>query len=327
MDRRALLLGAAAASLGVRPAPAQDAYPNHALTLIVPFDLGTRVGLTATLLRPHLEAALHHRIELLPKPGADGELGHLLGAEASADGYTLTLVSGSLTVQHWLSNASTATPDNFAFVGQITAIPNMLLVRADSPYASLADLVSALRANPGALKTGGEPNWWPASALTRALFAVRAGVQPRIDEGYYSASGLLWALEAGQLDFVVVGVNDLRGTPAARRMRALAVSSEKPLQSLPGTPTFREQGYNIIIGWWHGLAVPRGTPRSVIASLRTALSTALAYPGLCADFTRNGLTVDPLDGATMHKRVTDEYQMIGELFTQLGKNVHVHRPI
>lgn len=326
MNRRALLLGATA-SLGVRRAAAQDAYPNRPLKLIVPFDLGTRVGLTAYLLRPHLELAVRQRIDLLPEPGADGELGHLLGAEADADGYTLTLVSQSLAVQHWLSNASTTTPENFAFVGQITAIPNLLLVRADSPFRSLADLVAALRAEPDALRTGGQPNWWPASAITRALFAVRAGVQPRIDEGYYSASGLLWALEAGQLDFVVVGLSDLRGTPASRRMRALAVSSEQRVSATPDTPTFREQGYDIVTAWWHGLATPTDTAASILATLRTALSTTLASSALRSDFARNGLTVDPLSGTAMRTRVIDEYQMIGELFTRLGKNVRVHRPI
>lgn len=327
MLRRTLLLGAGAAALGLASTDANAAYPDRMLNLIVPFDLATHVGRTAMALQPYLEHALRQHIELVPKSGADGELGHLLGAEAPADGYTLTMVSQSLAVQRWLTNASVAAPDNFTFVGQVTAVPNVLLVRADSTFATLEDLVAGMRASPDTLKTGGQPNWWPASALTRALFTSRAGVQPRIDEGYYTASGMLWALQAGQLDFAVVGVNDLHTVPATRQMRALAVSTERRLPALSGTPTFREQGWDIVMAWWHGVAVPKDTPADIVARLAAGLAAALDSPALVADFARNGLTVDPLDGPAMTRRVADEYQTIGALFTALGKNLRVRRAL
>lgn len=327
MQRRALLLGLGTAGLGVRPVRAGASFPDHALTLILPFDLGTHVGVTATVLRPYLEAALHQRIEFDLRPGGDGEAGHNAGAAAPADGYTLTMVSNALAVQYWLTTASLARPDSFTFLGQVTAVPNALLVRADSPFATTRDLVDALRAKPDSLATGGQPYWWPASAVARALFCQRAGIQPRIDDGYYNGARLLFALSRGQLDFAFAGVNDLRGPPMLLGLRALAVTTEARLLTLPETPTFREQGWNITTSWWHGLAAPKATPADIVARLGAALAAALASPDLRSDFARNGLSVDPLDGPILTQRVTEESQSVSELFTALGKNMRVHRPI
>ena len=325
MQRRSVLLGLCSAGLGMRQ-PRAGGFPDHSLTLILPFGQATHVGMTALLLRPYLEAALHQRIQFDLHSGGDGESGHNVGAAATADGYTMTIVSSSLVLAYWRTTASVATPDSFRFLGQITEVPNVLLVRADSPLATAQDLVVALRARPASLATGGQPSWWPTSAFTRALFCQLAGIQPRIDQSYYSTSELLFDLERGQLDFAVAGTNDLRAPLPLLGLRALAVSSATRLPALPDAPTFREQGWDVTTQWWHGLAVPKATPAAITARLAGALSAALASPDLRSDFARYGLTVDPLDGTSLTQRVADEFQAASELFTALGLNRRVHKP-
>ena len=327
MNRRALLLGLMGVGLGAHQLRSAAGFPNRPLTLILPFEEATHVGMTALLLRPYLEAALRQRIDFDVHSGGDGEAGHNVGAAAAADGYTLTIVSNPLALKYWLSTASVATPASFTFLGQITAVPNVLLVRADSPFATTRDLVDALRARPDSLTTGGQPSWWPASAMTRALFCRMAGIQPRIDQAYYYTSQLLFDLARGQLDFAFAGTNDLRSPPPVLGLRALAVSSTARLPALPDTPTFREQGWDLTMRWWHGLAVPRDTPDAIVAQLSRALSSALASPDLQVNFARNGLTVDPLDGPALATRVADEYQTAGKLFAALGLNRRLNKPM
>jgi tripartite-type tricarboxylate transporter receptor subunit TctC len=312
------------AGVGIRHAAARAAFPSHALTLIVPFAPGTSVGINARLLQPHLERALGQTIQLEFDQGAGGLAGHLAGAEAAADGYTLTMISASLTTQPWISRVSVARPDDFAFIGQVTSFPSVLLVRSESPLQTLAELVAALRASPESLTTGQLVGWWPP-ALAQAALLMRAGIKPRVVSSYYSGADLVVALAQAQLDFVVVGLADVRPSLNGGTLRALAVSGHT--RTLPATPSFREQGWDVTQAWWRGLAAPKDTPAEVVGRLSAALREALDSRALRADFSHNGLSVDPLDGPEFRQFVQDEYSTLGALFTSLGLNVRTPKPM
>jgi tripartite-type tricarboxylate transporter receptor subunit TctC len=309
--------------LGISRATARVAYPSRPLTVIVPFSPGTSVGINARLLQPHFERALGESIELQFDQGAGGLAGHLLGAAAAADGYTLTFVSSSLTTQPWLSRASTATPDNFAFIGQVTSMPGVLLVRADSQVRTLAELVATLRASPESLTTGTITGWWPP-AIALALFVARAAIKPRVVSSYYGGPELVIALAQGQLDFAVVGLADVGPSLNSGALRALAVTGH--VQALPATQTFQALGWPITIGWWRGLAAPAATPTEVTSRLDAALREALDSASLHADFGRSGLPVDPLGAAEFRQLVLDEYQTTGALLSSLGLNINGRKP-
>ncbi len=317
------LAGVCASGTGIRRGAAASAYPSRPLTLIVPFTPGSSVGTNARLLVPHLARALGQSVELQFDGGSGGIAGHLLGEAADADGYTLTMVSAPLTIQPWLNRAAVATPENFDFVGQVTSIPSVLLVRDDSRDRTLADLVATLRAWPESEATGTTVVWWPP-ALAQALFTARAAIKPRVVSVYDSGSALVEALAQRQLDFVVVGLADLGPSLDAGRLLALAVTARTP--ALPATPSFQEQGWDVTTAWWRGLAVPKDTPAERTSRLSTALREALDSAALRADFARNGLSVDPLDAPAFGRFVLDEYQTIGGLLASLGLNVRAAKP-
>jgi tripartite-type tricarboxylate transporter receptor subunit TctC len=317
------LAGICGMGVGTRRAVARAAYPSRALTLIVPFMPGSSIGINARLLQPYLERGLGQSVELQFVQGGGGLSGHLLGIEADADGYTMTMVSSSLTAQPWLSRASVAAPDDFAFIGQVTCLPSVLLVRADSPYQSLGELVATARADPGSLTTGTLIGWWPP-ALALALFELRAAIKPRVVASYYTGSELVVAVSEGQLDFAVVGSGDLGSSLDGRRLRALAVTGRT--QALRAVPSFAEQGLDVTIGWWRGLAVPVDTPGEAVVRLAVALQEALESPALRADFGRNGLSVDPLGGPAFRQFVMEEYRTVGGLFSSMGLNVRGTKP-
>jgi len=317
------LAGVCGMGVGTHRAVARAAFPSRALTLIVPFMPGSSIGINARLLQPQLAQVLGQNVELQFVQGGGGLSGHLLGIEAEADGYTVTMVSSSLTAQPWLSRASVAAPDDFAFVGQVTRLPSVLLVRADSPYQSLDELVAAARAAPGSLATGALNGWWPP-ALALALFDLRAAIKPRVVSSYYSGAELVVALSQGLLDYAVAGLDDLGPSLDGLRLRALAVTGRTPV--LPAVPSFQERGWDVTLGWWRGLAVPVDTPDEAVVRLAAALQEALESPALRADFGRNGLSVDPLDGPAFRQSVMQEYRTVGGLFSALGLNVRGMKP-
>lgn len=323
MHRRALLSALGAVGLGLGSIDANAAYPDRTLDLIVPFAPGSSVGINARRLQPYLERALGQKVHLEYDQGAGGLAGHLHGVEAAEDGYTLTLVSASLSVQPWLVRGSVARPDDFAFIGQVTSLPTVLLVRADSLHRTLADLVAAARAAPDALSTGALMSWWPP-ALAQSLFFKRAGINPRIKATYYSGTDMLVALSDGALDFAIVGLSDVSPSLAGGALRPLAVSTHSAV--LPATPSFREQGWDVSLSWWRGLAVPKATPDATVGRLSAALRQALDDPALRDDFSHNGLSVDPLDGPLLRQAVLEEYRTIGDLLTSLGLNVQTAKP-
>jgi tripartite-type tricarboxylate transporter receptor subunit TctC len=167
----------------------------------------------------------------------------------------------------------------------------VLLVRADSRYQTLTEMVAALRATPELLTTGNLVGWWSA-ALAQALS--------------------------------VVGLNDVGPSLKDSKLRALAVTERTP--TLPAVPSFQEQGVDVTLGWWRGLAVPTNTPDEVVDRLAVGLRQALDSPDLRTDFGRNGLSVDPLDGPAFRQVVLSEYQAAGALFTSLGINMRVAKP-
>jgi tripartite-type tricarboxylate transporter receptor subunit TctC len=323
--RRRAFLTAACGVIGARQAVA-SAYPNRGISLIIPFSAGTSVGINAQALQPYLELALGQRIEPIPTSGAGGAMGHLQGASAPADGYTITMVSESLAIQPWLIKASIVTPDAFTMIGQVTALPCVLLTRADGGPDTLGELVATLRVNPGSLTTG-DVAGWPASSVAHAMFNARADIHPTVVSSFYRGADMLMALESGQLDFAMVGIQDLHLPLSSQRLRALGVSGYARSHVLPSVPTFREQGWDITNAWWRGLAVPKDTPARIVDTLGAALTTVLATPALQADFARNALSVDPLDGPTMQRRVSEEYQAVGRLFASLHINVRGQQPL
>ncbi|MGH8816819.1 MAG: Bug family tripartite tricarboxylate transporter substrate binding protein, partial [Achromobacter pestifer] len=172
--RRRMLAACAALALGASAAPAfaADAYPNKPITIVVPFSPGSATDTSARILSEKLGPRLGVPIVIENKPGASGTIGSVTAARAPADGYTLVLTS---------SSTHSATPalfrklpydptGDFIHVIRIATIPMMLVVRADSPYTSVAKLVQATQGRPLNYAYGS-----PTSQIAGATFNTVAG--------------------------------------------------------------------------------------------------------------------------------------------------------
>ena len=318
MRRRQVLL-AATGMLLARGARAAG-YPARPINLIVPYGPGGGVGINARALQPYLEKQLHQTIIVDFKPGAGGIMGFTLGAHARPDGYTLTMVTSSITAAPWLIPHVDYTPEDYSYLGQVTFVPNMLIVNAESPYHTLSDLIAAMKRKPGELATGFESSW-PSPDVAQAVFFARAGVKGKVVPGFGGGAERIASLLGNHLDFSFNNLNEALPLYQAKRIRVLAISGATRAPDMPEVPTFREQGLDIAIGVWRTLAGPKGLPDAVVQTVSGALKTALQDPTLKADFAKVGLSTDYLDPVATRELVMREYAALGKLFTELGINI------
>ncbi len=316
MRRRDLLSAFMSASVALR---ARGARAERELTIVVPDLPGGAAGATMRILQPYLEQSLARPVVLDFRPGAGGIVGLTAGAQATADGTTLTLLTPAVTLAPWLSRRMDCTPADFAPVGRISFSPAVLAVRADAPYAGVADLL-ARRAEHEELAVPAPSDWDPPQ-VGQALFVARAGLSVHSVAGLTTPAERMAALLAGDVDLAFAPLGQVLDQGVAARLRVLGVSGPVRVPQMPAVPSLRETGFDIAVGAWRTLALPAGSPRQAIEQLSSALRTIMESPRLRAELTNAGLTPAWLGPTETTRALLDEYREAGTLFTALGLSV------
>ncbi|SNT08037.1 Tripartite-type tricarboxylate transporter, receptor component TctC [Noviherbaspirillum humi] len=292
MQRRTFIrfsaLGLASLALPVQ-ALAQDAYPAKPITVVVSFSAGGNNDVRARQLGVEVSKMLGKPVIIDNKPGASGNIGHEFISRAAADGYTLGIgAMGPLAVNPFVFPKVNFDPlKDFTPILLIEKAPLVLVTRTDKPFKSLKDVVAAAKAKPDSLTIG---NAGPGGAhhLSGELFKQQAGISllPVPYKGGGPASN---ALLAGEVDMMFEQTYAALPSIQAGRTRALAVTSEKRLPSLPDVPTMAELGYpKATVSNWLGLIGPKGMAPGVVKKLNESFNAALALPDLKAKITGPG---------------------------------------
>jgi tripartite-type tricarboxylate transporter receptor subunit TctC len=212
--------------------------------------------------------------------GAGGAVGTAQAAKATPDGYTLVVGSdGTLTVGPQARNTG-YTADNFVPIGLMATVPSGFIVRTDSPFKSLGELVAYLKANPRTKYTS--VGTGSGVHLEASLWADLAGVDI-VHIGNRGGKNAIVKLLSGEVTFIVVAATNL---PAQIKegsdLRPLAVTSGEPWEFAPSIPTLKSLGYDLETYTWWGLFAPKGTPEDVLKKLRAALHATLTDPEMVA---------------------------------------------
>jgi tripartite-type tricarboxylate transporter receptor subunit TctC len=284
---------AAAALLSAAPAAAQAPFPSRPVTIIVPFAPGGLADILARLVAEKLRASLGVPMVVENRPGAGGIAGARAAAAAAPDGHTLLLANTNLAINPSLYR-SLPYDTQAAFAPVILAItlPNILVVRADMPARSLAELIALAREAPGRL------NYASAGAgtfphLAMALFLQRAGIDVA-HIPFNGAAPAMAAILARQVELLASDPPGAIPQIAAGTLRPLAVTSLTRLSVLPDVPSAAEAGLpGFEAVGWQGFVAPAGTPEPVIRSLNAAITAALAAPDLRERLLSQGVTFTP----------------------------------
>ncbi len=283
MQRRTLIhtaLASLAAGAAGAPAFAQGSWPTgKPITYIVPFPAGGTTDILGRMIGQKLGAALGTTIVIENRGGAGGSVGSEVAARAAPDGYTLlggTISSHAINVSLY-PKLGYDTVKSFTPVILIGSNPVVLIVRKDSPFKTLQDVLAAARAKPGTISSASAGNG-TSQHMTLELLAYKTGTKfthvPYKDRG-----PAIQDLIGGQVDMmfdttVVAGPYIKSGT-----LRAIAVSSAKRLESMRDVPTIAESGVpGFEVLSWQGIFAPAGTPKPVVERLHNEIAKILQTP-------------------------------------------------
>jgi tripartite-type tricarboxylate transporter receptor subunit TctC len=258
---------------------AQDKYPSKPITIVCPYPAGGNTDQRSRQFGRFLSTALGVPVIVDNKPGAGGNIGTEIIARAKPDGYTIGMGNfAPLSVNPTMFKKVNFDPNkDFAPICLIERGPLVLMVRPDSPFKNVKDIVAAAKAKPGSLSyanggTGGSHH------LAAEMFKKMAGVEIT-NIPYKGGAPAAMDLMGGQVDMMFEQMYAASANIRAGKMRPLAITSLKRSPQFPDVPTMAEQGFpGYEISNWQGFIAPAGTPASIIKLLNEVTNKALADP-------------------------------------------------
>lgn len=312
------------AALAVLALPAAHAagYPDHPVTVVVPYPPGGGADLFGRAIANALQPGLKQTVLVENKPGAGGNIGGDYVARAAPDGYTLLLAAAGPTVINpsLYANMPFDPAKDLAPITCLEREHNLMVVTKSMPVKTLEEFLQYARANPGKLSFGSPGNGSPAQ-LAGELLKQRTGIQA--EHVPYKGSGpAITDLVAGHIDFMIDNMPALLPQVKAGGLRALAVPSDQRATAAPDIPTFDEAGQKgFVVMAWKGLMAPAGTDPAVIERLHAAVVKALQDPQLRARFQELGAEPLASTPAEFAKQIADETAWWGKLVKSTGTRV------
>src|SRR6266516_725149 len=308
MNRRAVLTFAAiaiAAGATVARSPAAQAqkFPSEPITLIVAWPAGGGSDISMRLLADTLSKQIKVPVVVLNKPGAGGAIGHREIVNAKPDGYTNGMFSSGGIALPYL-NAQANTYDELQPIAFFGEDPSALEVSSASGIGSLKEFVERARANPGKIKNGNDQPGG-ASFIAIALYEKKLNFKvARVSYAGYAPT--VTALMAGEVDSASVPIPDTIEQHKAGKLKILGVSATERHFMAPEIPTFREQGFDVVVGTWRCIAGPKGIPEDRLRFLETDIVAALKDPEFQAKAKQAGFVVGPGNAKETYQRWKDD---------------------
>jgi len=287
---KAAAIALAAAGIAAAPAIAQS-YPSKPITLIIPFAPGGSVDAVVRAIKPHLEQKLGQPIVVDYRAGAATTVGTGLLARSAPDGYTLGMVVDAHTVNPSLyKSLPYNTLTDFAPITLVGTIPLVVTVNAASQFDSFGKLIEVAKSKPNTVTYAtvgkGSINHLAAELLSRVAKIQMTHVP------YRGGGPAVTDLLGGHVDMMMMSVTLARPNLDAGKFRAIAVTSEERVPSLPNVPTVAESGmgkFNTFA--WQGILAPAKTPPEIVARVQRDVKAVLEIPSVREALGQLGFTI------------------------------------
>ena len=315
-------LAASAPLLAPISASAQAAYPSRPIRLIVPFPAGGGTDLIAREVANKVATSNGWSIVIDNKPGSGGNLGVDAAAKAVPDGYTLVLgQTSNLAINPTLYPKLPYNPEkDLTPVVTVASAPLALVVAADSPYKTLADVVAAAKAKPEALNYASSGSGTVAHLATE-LFQKTANVR-FTHVPYKGAAQGSTDLIGGQIQMYMSSIPTLIGHIKSGKMRPIVVTSQKRTADLPNVPTVDESGFKgFEAATWFGVVGPAGLPKDVVAKLNAAFNKAIEDPEVKRKLAAQGADVRGSTPEAFSAYIRSETVRWGKVVKESGAKV------
>jgi tripartite-type tricarboxylate transporter receptor subunit TctC len=297
MNRRALLgtgLGSLALSMPALsiPALAQEPWPNKPIRIVVGFAAGGATDISTRVMQPKLTAILGQPVVIDNRPGAGGNLATEIVVHAPPDGTTFLMGTiGALAINPSLYASLPFDPQaDLVPVAMSGNVLNVLVVPADRPWRSVADLIAAAKRAPDTI-TYGSSGVGGAGHLAGALLDQMANVQT-VHVPYRGGGPMMTDLIGGKVDYAFSTAPTAMPQVQGGRLRLLAVPTAKRIRAQPEVPAVAETLPGYEVQNWYALMGPKGLSPAIVARMNAAVREALADPAVVASLEGQG--VEPL---------------------------------
>ena len=304
-----VLLGLSGSGLSL----AQDAWPNKPVRMVVPFAAGGSTDVIARLVGQKLSELWGQPVVIENRTGAGGNVGADVVAKSAADGYTLLMASGSVTINPALyKKMPFDTKKDLAPITNVVQGPMLVVVKDDSPYKTLKDLITAAKNTPGAI------NFASAGVgsqvhLAAENFADAAGVE--LQHVPYRGEALGYTdLAAGQVQMMVGNFAAASALVGPGRLRPLTVTSKTRMSQMPNVPTAHEAGLTGFenVGWF-GLFAPAGIPPGVLQKVERDVAKVMEGTEIKARLYVQGMSPAVKGSADFTQQIDQELERWAKL--------------
>jgi tripartite-type tricarboxylate transporter receptor subunit TctC len=274
MKRRALFC--LAAMLAASSAAAQT-YPGKPVRLVVPYQAGQGTDVAARLIAEHLGKALGQQVFVDNKPGAGGNIGTEAAARSPADGYTLLMGTvATQTMNEFLYPSTGYESDkDFAPIILVGMLPMVISANPDFPAKTIPELIAAAKAQPDKVNIALPST---TARIVYELLKARTGA-PLFGVPYKASATAMTETMGGQVPLIIDTATATRGHVQSGKLKALAITTLKSSDLLPGVKSVAEQGVDgFEVTAWNALYAPRGTPKDIVDRLNTEVARILALP-------------------------------------------------
>jgi tripartite-type tricarboxylate transporter receptor subunit TctC len=298
-------------------ARAQD-FPNKPITIMVGLSAGGITDVSARLYAEVVSKSIGQKIIVENRPGGGGAVAAAAVQNATPDGYTLLVFSGS---QHAAVPAVQSAPyhpvKGFQPVTLLFNLAALLVVPTTSPANTVAELLDHGKKKTGGLLFGSPGVGTPSHLLAAKISA--ATKTPMQYVHYRGGAPMMADLVTGRVDFALASYTVSKGFYDAKKLKALAVDADARLKVLPDIPTLTEAGLGQVkVASWFAIAAPAGTPASVIKKLNDEFVKASRDPDLQRRLTENGTLINTSTPEQMAKLLAEEVESTNELVKSLG---------
>ncbi len=307
-----VLMGAAQ-----REAAAAPDFSKTNVTCVVPYDAG---GGTDAVMRGLADAAKgsFKNITVENRSGAGGAIGMLYGANAAPNGSIITMITVELATLEAMGNNAGLTYTMFKPIMMVNSAASAITVKADDArFKNIQDFIEYSKQNEVQVGNSGIGAIWHLAA---AGLAKETGSKFK-HVGYDGANGAITDLLGGHIDAVAVSYAEVDSFVRSGKLKVLAVMANERLAAQPDVPTFKECGYNAVLGTWRGLGVPASTPDDVVNELYRIFTEAAASDQFKEFMKNTNNVIEIQDGKTFEKTIADQLKLYTELVDSLGLKV------
>ena len=284
-------------------------FPIKPITLLVGYAPGGPADLQARAFAHAAEPYLGQPLVVINKPGATGVIMMAALAKASKDGYTLGLTPGSLTVTPYFVSVPYDIKKDFTYLTALSRFTEAVVVRADSPWKTLPELIAYAHQNPGKLNIAVSGNASSTMLLAKML-GEQAGMQWTIVP-FAGDNEVTPALLAGTVQ-VAMGAGSHVAQVRAGKFRILANATQERAKEYPDVPTLRELGFNLVSFTLTGIVGPKGLPKPIVQKLQEAFAKARATPAFQQMLAKMLLLPQLETGKDFRNHIANSYDLIGK---------------